>query len=1347
MTSQVYCSPWILSIKGPLDVNLLRSALKQTCDRHESRRTSYAPSESGEFRRHVDPQATVTLKEVSAPGATRAQIREIAQAYSFENLGFSAAGMSRFILIQTDAERYELSFALHHATADGVSFSLFIEEVFQRYSGRQDFAPARSYSAVWNWDWRDCPEYRDAEQFWRDRFADVGDIRPLAEDKATTERSTTVHRVVLDLDPDVMGEIKQAAAHAGVSEFVFLYAAYAVFLARLTNLSQVVTTFQSNGRRRGVEGVDDVIGVFSNGIVMATPVDEAESISSLAQRIRAEVRAALKHEIFPYHHVVRATGVHPRFGINWFPETPTLTAPGLEISRPDVSTTQNEYDLNVRFVRERETGRAIIFYRNEAYHHERVQDLGERLVMLTRAFALNPDVPISSIRSVDLAPAGVLPDLAEPLPSEGGALIHEGFLAAAGALPKATALVHEGVKYSYGEVEQRSRGLAHRLRQQGLGRGDVIAIVAERGPSLVWSMLAVSRLGGVLVILDSSYPEHRLATLAAIAAPKAIVCAGQGETSGLAHRLAQQRAVGLLDAEGLSPDVVGDDELIEARPEDPAYLLFTSGSTGSPKCVACSHIPLAHFVAWQTRVFGLGRDDRFTLLSGLSHDPVMRDVFTALSAGATLVIPKQSTILEPGALHAWLAKSRATVAHMTPAIGQILVSGARRRRARLCLRRVFWGGDQLRPDLLAAFRLLAPQIKHTNFYGSTETPQAAGFYEIDDDLTWKSVPIGKGSEGFQLLIVDDTRAAKGIGELGEIAVRSNFLSLGYVEDGVLRLPEDRSADVFGRRNLYYTGDLGYYRPDGQVMIVGRIDDQVKIRGFRVDLSEVAAALQAHPKVTSAIALAVGAGADLRIVAFATGVTHTETVEVMTFLAERLATYMLPRVIRSIEQMPLLPNGKVDRRALQARAAAAEGAIPPPVPSALPNIGRPTIAGTEAALVEKWSSVLGRVAVSGQDSFVSLGGDSLSYVQVYLATEEVIGVVPSGWQFMTVADLAAVQGARSRFWSTIDVPILIRAVAVVLIVAGHFGLVRYGGGATSALLLLSGFMFGGLQLRQVFAKNSAEPVWGVLKNLVLPTAIFSVIVFAYRMSLEQNPSLSTVLFYADFIDYSSKMGQPHWGGHEVYLWFIHAIVHILAFLYLISWLVKFRPVREAGQARFALTVFGLFCLARFVVPGFFIEGFFERGAAPLTIVTVLPTTHMATFMLGAVLASASTSRQKALVLALLAAYALLSAHLYTPNAGLFIFAGGLLLLVVRRISMPRPAAVLIFALSGASLFIYLTQFVFRRLFFALDVSNSQFIALLMAVVGGVATWALWNRMRTMAAGLLRRPAAVQEEPVL
>ena len=861
-------------------------------------------------------------------------------------------------------------------------------------------------------------------------------------------------------------------------------------------------------------------------------------------------------------------------------------------------------------------------------------------------------------------------------------LIHARFEDQARANPDAVALSHALGTLTYGQLEQASRALAARLTP-----GVLTGVLATRGPRLVVAMLACARAGAPFVVLDLAYPLPRLRRMLEVCRPGLLLEAGT-PPEGLS---------GLPVSLSAEPN---DAVLAAVDPDAAAYLLFTSGSTGEPKCVAVSHHPLVNFVAWQARAFSLEAADRFTLLSGLSHDPVLRDVFTPLSLGASLHIPDQATLTAPGGLARWFAEVRPTAAHMTPPLGQLLTAG--QAPALPDLRHVFWGGDVLRRGLVDAVSALAPNCQSVNFYGATETPQAAAFHRVTTADTDEHLPIGGGIDGFEVLIED-----------GTVAIRSTFLTLGLVRDGQLPAPAAPTSQT------YATGDLGEIRADGAVIVRGRADDQVKIRGHRVEMAEVTAAALRAPYVAQAVTLNIG-GDTARLGLFVQPLNPDLTLDPAALkarLAAALPDYMVPDTVVVLPALPLLPNGKVDRQALVGLAVAHATAAP----------ARAAATPLEKTLVADWSELFAR-PVGVDDSFAGLGGDSLSYVTAYLSLEQALGDVPEGWTTMTLAQLAATTGgeaAKAGVFAWIESAILLRAVAICGVVASHFQLIFTGGSATSALLFVSGYIFGALQLNEMDHQRSLKPLGRLLKGLLLPLFAYELANTALKLVTHEPVRLSGLLLYTDVLDYRGLPadGPNAYGGHDPVMWYVHCIFHVILFYGAVFWLLD-RVVKASKPAlATAVIVLTVGLLGRFGLPFFFVPDF---GRAPLDMMSVFkhaPTTHMATFALAA-LAGLLKGKGRIAFTVAAALYAAVSSPFYTIGDAAILAPIAALILFAPKLPWPRLLSKPVYMIAGASLFIYLIHFkvlgVWQR------VTDAPLVlAWLAAIAAGVVAWSCWT----------------------
>ncbi|HEX2225117.1 MAG TPA: amino acid adenylation domain-containing protein, partial [Thermoanaerobaculia bacterium] len=596
--------------------------------------------------------------------------------------------------------------------------------------------------------------------------------------------------------------------------------------------------------------------------------------------------------------------------------------------------------------------------------------------------------------------AAVLPDPCAPLPAgEWTGAVHERFARQARLTPERLAIVDSQVSWTYGELAQRAGHLAHRLREEGIHKGDLVAVYAARSASLVEALLGILTIGAAFLILDPGHPAPRLRTVVSRARPRAwieIAAAGPPPLE-LGEALPAVRIA--LDA--ATPAAGPAVEPVPLHPDDLAYVAFTSGSTGEPKGILGAQGPLAHFCDWHTATFGLGADDRFSLLSGLSHDPLLRDILTPLTLGARLSIPAADDLDFPQRLAGWMASQGITVSHLTPGLGQLLADGGTPLPA---LRRTFFGGDVLIERDVARLREVAPQATSVNFYGTTETPQVVAWHDASRAGAWptRRVPVGRGIDGAQLLVLNDAGELAAPGELGEICVRTPYLSQGYLDDERLTAERFVANPITGdpADRVYRTGDLGRYRTGGEVVLAGRRDRQVQVRGFRVEPAEVEAALAAHPAVRDSAVLLRGGILTAFLVAVP-GVVGARFGEMRDFLRRRLPDPMVPEAVVWLDRLPLTPNGKLDRTALESMDVKESK-------DDVEKVFEAPATPLEEAIAAIWCRLLDLEQVGRNDSFFELGGHSLLGARVIGAVREALGVeVPLRTLFEkpTVAEMA------------------------------------------------------------------------------------------------------------------------------------------------------------------------------------------------------------------------------------------------------------------------------------------------------------------------------------------------------
>jgi amino acid adenylation domain-containing protein len=501
--------------------------------------------------------------------------------------------------------------------------------------------------------------------------------------------------------------------------------------------------------------------------------------------------------------------------------------------------------------------------------------------------------------------------------------------------------------WSYRELDRASGNLgrflsASKSTDEAQPGTNVVAVYAKRSAALVVALLGIVRAGCAFVILDPKYPGNRLAKCVKLAQPIGLLNIGDQALAveirevlnsvGISFLadLPESKAKLLAWHHDGSSDEIEDPEI---APDDTLYLAFTSGTTGLPRMVEGSHCPVSHFFEWQRRTFELGSEDRIGMLSGLSHDPLLRDVFMPLWVGATICVPEQDLFEMPKALFEWIRRDRISVAHMTPSIGHLLLTGVEERKEESLpdLRYAFFGGDVLRYKTVRRLAARAPNATIVNFYGTTETPQVAAFCVVNpkggpvlpsEQFPGSMVPLGRGIDNSQLIILDGKERLCQPGEIGEICIRSPYLAKRIVDESDLhrnvQRPNESVSGIEG--DLYRTGDLGYYLSDGSAMFEGRNDRQIKLRGYRIELSEIDEILASDESVLEHYIDVEGErDEEKRIVLYAVrrGGPFRPAEDLRERLAANLPGFMVPSRIVEVSRLPVTANGKIDKGSLRA----------------------------------------------------------------------------------------------------------------------------------------------------------------------------------------------------------------------------------------------------------------------------------------------------------------------------------------------------------------------------------------------------------------------------------------------
>ena len=1008
-----YHMPSALHIKGALDRRALRATLDRIVARHESLRTRFI-SERGEPVQVIDPQVDFDLREHDLrgmdPSARAIAVAELSAAEAAAPFDLAAGPLIRGRLLQLAADEHILLVTKHHIISDGWSVGVLLREFSALYTafaqGQGDPLPplAVQYAdyAAWQREHLQGHRLETQVEFWRSHLGGAPALLELPTDRPRPPvQSYAGACLPVEVPAGLVRKLRALSQRHQGTLFMTLLAGWSVALARLGGQDEVVVGTPVANRLR--PEVESLIGLFVNTLAIRTHVGADQTVRQLLAKTRATVLEAFDHQELPFEQVVDA--VQPTRSLGHSPLCQTLLTldntpgsdafalPGLALTPLPTSLNSTRYDIALSL---RDTGETLVGeleYATDLFDEGTVERYFGYFLTLLEGMVSNDAARLGELALMTPAQReavllGFNPAAGKE-PSE--RLVHRRFEQQAAIRPDAWAVVADDDSATYEALNRRANQIAHRLIELGVKPEDRVAISVERSIGLIAAALGVLKAGAAYVPLDPGYPPERLDYMLADSRPAALITSEASEFLKRVERRIPPLLV-LEDAALLeqpesnpSPDAIG------LRPDHLAQVIYTSGSTGMPKGVMVEHANIAQLVENHIAQCSLQPGDRMLQFASFSFDSSVVEIFPTLAAGGTLVLRPAELVAPDQAFVEFLALHRITIVDLPTAFLHMWAQEAREGRSRPGddLRLVVVGGEALERRHLVAW-LETPvgrNVPVLNTYGPTEAAVYATAQCFDDAtrLAAGELSIGRPVTNSRVYLVDRMGQPVPPGITGEICIAGGQVARGYF------MRPDLTAERFiddpfhvPASRMYRTGDLGRWRTDGTIEFQGRNDFQVKIRGFRIELGEIEARLAACAGVKEALVLArADALGEKRLVAYVVPQPGAELSApvLRDALAQTLADFMVPSAFVSLQEMPLTPNGKIDRKAL-------------PEPEATALSLREYVAPVgefEERMARVWQELLGLDRVGRNDHFFEVGGNSLAITRLSFAVKEHFGV--------------------------------------------------------------------------------------------------------------------------------------------------------------------------------------------------------------------------------------------------------------------------------------------------------------------------------------------------------------------
>ncbi|MEY9963328.1 amino acid adenylation domain-containing protein/thioester reductase-like protein [Streptacidiphilus sp. MAP12-16] len=1017
--SPLYNLPFALRLHGSLKLSALGEAMSDVMARHESLRTVF-PQVGGIPVQQVLPaeEAELRFDVVHCSADEYPTLRDAAAARPFD---LCREPPLRATVFAVGPDEFVLLVVLHHIAGDGWSLAPFLRDLRTAYEARTlgrapawDPLPVQYADyAVWQREHLGAsndPESLQAKQlrYWSNQLAGLPEELELPTDRPRPAvMSGGAEAVDFRLDAELHAALRQLARERRTTVFMVLQAGLAALLSRLGAGTDIPLGTGVAGRSD--DELEDLVGFFVNTLVLRTDTSGDPAFSELVDRVRETQLAALAHQDLPFERLVeelnpaRSLARHPLFQVLLVMQNNTAAAlelPGVECAAEPIGMRVAKFDLTMgmqeSFGPEGQPAgiRGSVEYATDLFDRSTVELIAVRLARLLSAAAVDPLTPIGRLdvlgaeeRSRVLSDwnATATPVTALPIPAL--------FAQQVARTPNAVAVTGDDGDLTYAELNARVNRLAQHLIRLGVTTETPVAMVMDRSVDLVVATLAIVKAGGFYVPLHTSFPPDRMALV--VADTRAAVLVTDRAEVGFTH---DAQVVRMSDA----PKGDVGDPTVMCHPDQLAYVMFTSGSTGVPKGVAIRHRDVVDLVAdrrWQG-----GAHERILLHSPHAFDASTYELWVPLLSGGTVVVAP------PGVLDDWVLSDAierygVTAIFITKALFDLFAE--ENPEAFRGLHEVCTGGEAASAAPMRRVLQALPGLPLTNVYGPTETTTFSIVQAVsEEDLAGGRVPIGRPLNNTKAYVLDAWLQPVPPGVPGELYLAGAGLGRGYWKRPGLTAGRFVACPFAPGERMYRTGDLVRWRADGTLDYVGRVDAQVKLRGFRIELGEIEAVLAQHEGVGQVVVMArEDKPLDIRLVAYYTSVGDKADLaaELGTFAAQSLPSYMVPSAFVVLDTFPMNANAKIDRKVL-------------PAPDYAAKQHRMATTPTEQALCELFAEVLGLDHVGIDDNFFSLGGHSLAGTRLISRVRAAMGRdlnIRNLFDLPTVAGLAAHLGEENK----------------------------------------------------------------------------------------------------------------------------------------------------------------------------------------------------------------------------------------------------------------------------------------------------------------------------------------------
>jgi amino acid adenylation domain-containing protein len=984
----------VVDFHGAYNAEGMRRTIKELMRRHETLRTAFS-FDGGQPMQVIVPDLDLPLVELDLSPLPEAERQRewtrLVHEVGRKPFDLSQAPLLRAAMVHLSAHEHRLLLTIHHILTDEWSMEIFHQEIKRLYDAFSAGWPSPlpelpiQYSdfASWQRDWLKGDVLDGLTSYWKKELAGAPSILELPTDKPRpATQSFRGATETFQLPAKLLDELKTLGREQQSTLFMILEAAFMALLHRYTGQDDIVVGTPISGRTHGE--TQNLVGLFLNTVLLRAKFSRRESFLSLVQQVRARALGAYAHPDLPFERLVaelapnRDSSRTPLFQVMFILHNSGVSQVSKVAGNHELETGTSKFDLTL-VLSENEKGLdGLIEYSTDLFEQTTIRRLAGYFSRLLEASVANPEQSISELPMLPEAERHQLlvdwNDTATELPHK-TLCLHQLIEAQAARTPDQVALVFEGQKLTYGELNRRANQLAQHLSALGVGPDVLVGVYVPRSIEMVVGILGILKAGGAYVPIDPSYPSARIALviedshLGFILTTKQVRAALPSTSANIISLDGDAETISTLSPAAISSSVTE---------KNLAYVIYTSGSTGKPKGVMIEHRNVTNFFTGMDQILGI-EPGIWLAVTSISFDISVLELLWTLARGFEVVIHAEGN---SDKIPSEIVCHGVTHLQLTPSLLRALTSDALSLEVLGKLKTILVGGEALPASLVASLRQ-SFSGELLNMYGPTETAIWSTVYRLQEQRN--SIPIGKPIANTQVYVLDSQLQLVPPGGIGNLFIGGDGVVRGYFNRPELTAERFINDPFRPGNRIYRTGDLARFLPDGNLEFVGRADFQVKIRGFRIELGEIETTLEQQPGVAQAVVVArEDRHADKILAAYfvAKNGQPVDTNSLRSAVEAALPNYMVPSRFVQLESLPLTANGKIDRNALPPISQPANGST---------NGGEDPRGEFEQLLANAWAESLGLNRICRDDNFFSLGGHSLAALKIAFKTQQEFNV--------------------------------------------------------------------------------------------------------------------------------------------------------------------------------------------------------------------------------------------------------------------------------------------------------------------------------------------------------------------